>query len=103
MNAVTSNSLLFLTIASVALFLIGVNAAVVYRFWPEPWLVSKLVAVSGLLSYVALSVLYGNPATWRALIGAVAILVDCAAIGGIWHALHKAEKGEGVLVAYRRR
>lgn len=102
MSALDSSAL-FLAIAMLATFLVGINMAMVYRFWPESWLISKMIAVSTLLVYVALSVLYGNPAIWRAFVGLFAIGVDFLAIGGIWRALHKAERGDGVLVAYRRR
>jgi hypothetical protein len=90
-------------VAVVSTWLIGVNAAIVYRFWPEKWLTLKIAATSGLLAYCALSALYGTPAQWRLLLGLCAICVDAGAIAGMWDALRIARAGDGVLIAYRRR
>lgn len=95
--------MLYIALSFFATFLIGVNAALVYRFWPESWFIMKAIAVSLLLTYVSFSLLYGDSAAWRAAIAVVAILTDFVAIGGVWRAMHKAEKGDGVLIAYRRR
>jgi uncharacterized membrane protein len=89
--------------AMIACFLIGVNSIVLYRFWPEPWLSLKVVAVNALLTYVTLSALLGSPAQWRLAWGLCALLVDCAAAIGLWAALDDSRRGDGVLVAYRRR
>lgn len=96
-------STLHLLIACVATFLIGINGALIYRFWPEPWFITKCIAVSGLLTYISLSVLYGDPSTWRAFTGLAAVVIDCGAIATIWRALNKARTGTGYLLAYKRR
>lgn len=96
-------SLLGWLVAIAATFLIGVNAAILYRFFPEKWLTLKVVAVSGLLIYVSLSALYGQPAEWRLLIGLAAVAGDAGAVAGMWDAMRMARQGDGVLVAYRRR
>lgn len=95
--------LLNIFVAGFAIFEIGVNCAILYRFWPEPWLSSKLLAVSGLLAYAALSVTLGDPDEWRVLIGLLAVALDAVALAGVWKALLSAHRGDGVLVAYRRR
>jgi hypothetical protein len=92
-----------LAVAGASLFLIGVNLAILYRFWPEPWLSAKVLAVSGLLTYVMLSVLLAHPSMWRVTIGLAAVMFDCGAVWGMWSALDTARRGDGVLVAYRRR
>jgi hypothetical protein len=56
-----------------------------------------------LLLYVATSVVFGAPASWRVVLGAGAVFVDAAAIYGIWQALYYADRGDGILIAYRRR
>ena len=89
--------------AMVACFLIGVNSTVLYRFWPEPWLSMKIVAVNALLTYITTSALFGAPAQWRLLWGLCALLVDVAAAAGLWQALTDSRHGDGVLIAYRRR
>lgn len=99
----TDATTLGLLVATIATFLIGVNAALVYRFWPEGWLTVKCFAVSGLLLYISLSVLYGTPATWRVAIGLASVLIDTVAVFAIWRALHKASEGDGILIAYQRR
>lgn len=98
-----TSSALNLFITMVATAMIGVNLGILYRFWPEPWFSAKLLAASALLSYVALSVLYGDPAAWRLWVGVVALVVDAMSLGGIYAALRHARKGSGVLVAYQRR
>jgi len=95
-------NLLAVAVAGLAVFEIGVNAAIIYRFWPEPWLTAKIGAVSLLLLYVCLSVVFGSPG-WRVWVGAVAVGVDMMAVRGVWRALVMAHQGDGILVAYRRR
>jgi hypothetical protein len=90
-------------VACLGTWLIGVNCAILYRFWPEKWLTVKMIATSGLLAYCILSVLYGQPAQWRVAVGLAAICLDAGAIAGIWDALRLARAGDGVLIAYRRR
>lgn len=99
----TDATTLQLLVACIATFLIGVNLALIYRFWPEPWLITKVVAVSGLLTYISFSVLYGHPAEWRTLVGLAAVLLDCVAMLVIWRAMSRARGGDGILIAYQRR
>jgi len=87
----------------ICLVLIGMNLAVLYRFWPERWLTIKMVAVTGLLAYVLLSVSLGNPAEWRIWLGFAAVVGDGYALWTLASAMHAARAGEGVLIAYRRR
>jgi hypothetical protein len=90
-------------VGCIILILIGMNAAVLYRFWPERWLTIKMVAVSSLLLYILLSVWIGHPDPWRIWLGLGAVLADFWALFVLAKALHHARTGEGVLIAYRRR
>lgn len=97
------DTLLEWLVAIIAIWLVGVNCAIIYRFWPEKWLMLKLFASSGLLAYISASMLYGNPGEWRVILGLCAVCLDAGSIFGIWDAMRLARKGDGVLIAYRRR
>lgn len=99
-----TNDLIALAVAGIAIWLIGVNGAIIYRFWPEGWLTTKLIAVSFLLGYVALSVVIGTPILWVIGVGLGVITLDAVAVAGIWRALYNARgSDDGVLIAYQRR
>jgi uncharacterized membrane protein YjjB (DUF3815 family) len=83
--------------------LAGMNVAIIYRFWPEPWLVTKLVAVTGLITYLLFSIVFGGITAWLAAFGLVAVLGDIWAIKVLSTALRSARVGDGILIAYRRR
>lgn len=86
-----------------AVFLIAVNGAIIWSFWPEPWLSLKLSAVSLLLGYVA-ATMFAGPRPWMFCVAFAATVYDSIAVFGIWHGLHRARGSEeGVLIAYRRR
>lgn len=80
------NLLLHIVIAGIALFLIGTNVAFLIHLSARlvPWFTFKIVAVTGLLVYVALSVLLGDPTWWRGLIGLAAVVTDSVAIYRMW-------------------
>ncbi len=91
---ITSN-LLYIFIAGVCVFLLGINVAFVIELRRKlaGWFSLKLLGVSGLLAYTMLSVLVGNPSLWRACIAFGAVLVDLVAF--VWmysnvQALHRA-------------
>lgn len=87
-----STNIFFLVVAAVALVEIGCNIAMIETFyaskgrWSYP-ITTKMMAVSLLLAYVALSVVFGNPATWRVWIAAAAVTFDAASIYRLWRAL----------------
>lgn len=79
-----TNSLLYLFIAGVAVFLVGINLAFIAELHGKlaGWFTAKLLGVTGLLAYVGLSVLLGDPTFWRALIAFVSVAVDLVAF--VW-------------------
>lgn len=98
-----NNAFWLYLVAGIALFLIGTNLALIYRFWPEPWFIVKLVAAMALLAFVALSVVVEEPHTWLVVVGGCVVALDAGALIGIWDGLRGARGGDGSLVAYRRR
>lgn len=82
----------FIIVAAVALVEIGANVALIEAFyagrgrWRYP-ITTKMLAVSLLLAYVALSVMLGNPAPWRVSFAAAAVIADGVAIYRLWDAL----------------
>lgn len=90
-------------VAGMAIFLIGANLGIIYRFWPEAWLVTKMAATAALLAYIAISAVFGHPEEWRLILGVAALLIDTVALLSVYYAMDKTMRGDGVLVAYRRR
>lgn len=86
--------LLHIVIAGIALFLIGTNISFLLHLSPRlmPWFTFKIVAVTGLLTYVALSVLWGDPSWWRGIIGLVAVVIDMVAIYRMWTSIIEASR-----------
>jgi hypothetical protein len=83
-----------LMLAGFSIFLIGANTAFLANFGSSlvSWFRLKVTAVSGLLLYVALSGLYGDPAPWRLTLGLVAVFMDMAAIVTMWSTIDTARK-----------
>jgi hypothetical protein len=75
--------------AGCGIFLIGVNLAFLLNLGNRlvPWFTFKIAAVTLLLIYVSLSLVYGNPATWRAVIGFIAMILDMVAVGWMWYSV----------------
>lgn len=88
------NVLLHIVVAGISLFLIGTNIAFLLHLSPRlmPWFTFKISAVTGLLVYVALSVLWGDPAWWRGVIGLAAVVIDTVAIYRMWTSIIEASK-----------
>ena len=84
-----------------SVFLVGVNIAFLINLGSSlvRWFQFKIVAVTIMLSYIALSLTIGNPDAWRASIGVVAMLVDMAAVLWMWKSIvAMAASGETGLV-----
>ncbi len=93
MSGVTNN-LLFLFVGGMCVFLIGINVAFLIELHRQlvGWFVAKLFAVTFMLAYTGLSVLVGDPATWRVCIAFAAVAVDLLAFTWMYgnvQALHK--------------
>ena len=91
--------------AGMGIFLIGVNLAFLLNLGTElvRWFTVKIMAVTTLLVYVVLSMTYGNPAVWRAWIGLIAMVIDCAAVFWMWWSVTRAtESGHVGLVPLLR-
>jgi hypothetical protein len=83
--------------------LLGFNVAIVYRFWPEPWLTMKLIGASSLIGAYLLAVSYGDLSPWLLWVGLAAAALDAGALYTLSAQLQDARRGEGILVAYKRR
>jgi hypothetical protein len=90
---ITSSPLLVFG-ACLALFLVGVNTAFLMNLGNAltRWFTFKILSVDLLMIYVSLSLALGTPATWRALIGICAMLVDIFALGWMWAGISKLKR-----------
>lgn len=89
----TTNWLLLLG-AGLALFLVGVNTSFLLYLGNHltRWFTFKLLAVDLMLIYITLSLSFGNPATWRAVIGVCALVIDVGALAWMWSSIDKLQK-----------
>lgn len=87
---------LHIAAGGLAIFLIGANLAFILHLGENvlSWFQFKLLAVTSLLVYVALSVLIGGPGIGRTTIAAVALLIDTIALYRLWSNVIKQVHGE---------
>lgn len=72
--------------ASIALFLVGVNIALIIHVRDSllTWWQFKLAAVTLLLIYVALSLAFGGVGLSRTILGITALCIDAVAVWYMW-------------------
>jgi hypothetical protein len=98
---------LYLLTAAIALFEIGANAALIEKFYGSRGrlrypITGKMIAVSMMLAYMALSVLFGSPPVWRVTIALISVTADGAALIWIWWALRQGRSLDGRTVFNER-
>jgi len=78
--------LLYVMGASVALFLFGANVAFLTQLGKvlTTWFTLKIVAITGIMFYMSLSLYIGDPGPWRASLALVFLLIDVVALGYMW-------------------
>lgn len=83
---VNLNDAVHLAGSCVAIFLLGANMAFVLHLGGKivNWFRAKILAIIGLLIYVCLSLLLGDPTLNRSVIGLAAMLVDLGALVWMW-------------------
>lgn len=81
-------------IAGIAIFLVGSNAAFLINLGNKivAWFKFKIIAVELLLTYIVISLLYGNPTIYRVVIAAAAIIIDCLALAYMWKSVSAISK-----------
>lgn len=89
-----TDNLLNLFVAGICVFLIGVNVAFVLELWGRlaGWFITKMLGITGLLTYVAFSVLFGNPTAWRVGIAFVAVAIDLLAFVWMYQAVDELQR-----------
>jgi hypothetical protein len=90
-------SLLYVMGSGLALFLAGANVAFLFNLGRNltGWFTLKIVAITGVLAYMALSLYVGQPGVWRASLGVVALMIDLFALGYMWYGIEKL-RAEGI-------
>ena len=90
-------TLLYVMGSGLALFLAGANVAFLVNLGRDltGWFFFKIVAITGVLAYMSLSLYVGNPGPWRASLGVLALLVDLFALGYMWYGIESL-KSRGV-------
>ena len=88
-----THSLGLLLGAAVALFLAGVNVAFLLQLGGTlvGWFKFKILAVTLLIIYIALSFSFGSPDGERRVLGWVGLFMDLIAIGWMWSSIEHAQ------------
>lgn len=87
---------LHIAAGGLAIFLIGANLAFILHLGENvlSWFQFKILAVTVLLIYVALSVLIGGPGIGRTTVATFALLVDTVALYRLWANVIKLHNGQ---------
>lgn len=87
---------LHIAAGGLALFLIGANLAFIMHLGENilSWFQFKILAVTSLLVYVALSLLIGGPGATRTTIAAFALIIDTVALYRLWANVIQMHNGE---------
>lgn len=89
----TALELIQLIGSSLSLFLMGANVGFLASIGQRvvPWFTIKIGAVTLLLGYVCLSLVFGHPSWSRSIFGLFALVADCVALLWMWRAIDKLE------------
>lgn len=84
-------SLVYVIGSGLALFLAGANVAFLVNLGRAltGWFFFKIVAITGVLAYMSLSLYLGNPGFWRGSLGILALMIDLFALGYMWYGIEK--------------
>jgi hypothetical protein len=82
-------NLLHLVAAGLAVFLIGVNVALLVQLekYILSWFQFKIFGVTALLVYVCLSLVFGGVGLSRTVVGVIALVIDAAAVWRMWSSI----------------